>query len=304
MITTTRTLCDLQGNHHYLEVGNDSLLLDGRHCRFLDITHERIQIACTDTPQPIVFATGCFWRDIAGAAPSDADAGELLAHRLAAWTSQRALLHTLQSLQTQLYEQGAESSLLPNYRLDPLIEKLLRKFDGTDDMAQMLADILDQSPEVVRSWATQFQQDQLTGAGNNVPKPELDSFTEPEECVRTGPLATLAPTESLREASAQQPTQQRSRKTQEEWFFWTPERERTLETAANELGGLEQKFSQATIRQIAARLGYPHKSVEYKLARWKKGLHSREQQEPSPVPQEEDRPTAASSDSHPLLAAS
>lgn len=292
-MATTRTIRDLHGNHHCLEVGKDMLLLDGQPCSFLDITHEHIT-ACADGSQPITLATGSFWRDLAGADPSTEDAGELLAHRLAAWVSQQVLIHTFQSLQAQLCEQGSGSTLLPTYRLDPLVEKLLRKFDGTDAMTQMLADILDQSPDVVRNWATRLAQ---RAGEDDAPATEQERFTEPDAPLTTGPLHALPPTESLREATpVQQPAAQRSRKTQEQWFFWTPERKQVLEEAIKEVGGLEQKFSQAAIKSLAARLGYPWKSVEYKIGQWKRERPKETPTEPAQT--EEDRPATASSGLH------
>lgn len=286
MTITPRNICDLHGNHHCLEIAADSLLLDGRPCSFLEITHERIDIAHQDSSQPITLATATFWRDIAGAAPSDADAGELLAHRLAVWASQQALLHTLQSLQVQLRGQGTGSPLLPDRRLDPLIEKLLRKFDGTDTMAQMLADILDQSPDVVRRWAEGLAQRAGEDDGAAMEQEELS--TESEASISTGPLEALPPTEPVVATTAQQ----RSRKAQGEWFFWDPEREKVLEEAVTRAGGLDQ-MTQATMKQIAAKLGWPPNSVEYKIYRWKKGSRLREQPEQA-APQEDDRRETAS----------
>jgi hypothetical protein len=54
------------------------------------------------------------------------------------------------------------------------------------------------------------------------------------------------------------------------WFRWTEEREqRLMEAITTSVGSLE-KINGAVIKKIATELSWPHKSVEYKIARWRK----------------------------------
>lgn len=292
MTIATRTLCDLQGNTHVLEVGSESLLLDGRPCTFLRITHEHIQIACADTAHPITLATATFWRDLAGADPSAEDAGEILAHRLAAWASQRTLVRTLQSTLAQIEEQGAGSSLLPISHLDPLTEQVLQAFDGNDTTTQTLARILKQPPEVVCDWAMRLGLTQ-TPTADEPESPEQQAYTETEDPITTGPLEVLLPTEAPGEAPL---ACQKAgpKKPAREWFRWTPERVQTLEEGVARAGGWEQ-MTQPTIKRLAAELGWPWKSLEYQVGKRKRERPKEAQSEPA-TPEEDRREAASSSE--------
>lgn len=282
MITTTRTIRDLEGNSHYLEVGKDSLFLDGRACSFLEITHERLQFACLSEQEPITLSTATFWRDLAGAAPSVEDAGELLAHRLAAWASQQALIQALQSSMAQHQHSSGGSSLFPTYHLDSLTEQVLQAFDGTEATTHTLARILKQPPEVVGDWAARLGLVPASLAD------EQEVSTETAAPLTTGPLESLPPTESLEEtppacqnAGPKNPARQQ--------FRWTPERVQTLEEAVARMGGLEQ-MRQPTIKKIAAELDWPWRSVEYKLDQCWRRKHPRVREaSPEPAAKEEDR---------------
>lgn len=283
-MTTTRTIRDLEGNHHGLEVGRDVLLLDGRPCTFLRITHEHIQIACADTAHPITLATGSFWRDLAGAAPSAQDAGELLAHRLAAWVARLDLLRALQS-----YEGLSSGSALPAYRLDSLTEQVLQAFDGTEATTRTLARILKQPAEIIYDWATRLglSQPPITDEHEAF---EQQASPETEEPRTTGPLESLPPTDSPREAPF---VGQKAgpKKPASEWFRWTPERLHRLEETIEQAGGLEQ-MTQPVIKRLAHHLDWPWKSIEYQIGKRKRERPKEAQPEPA-TPEEDRRETAS-----------
>lgn len=291
MTITTRTIHDGEGKSHCLEVSNDFLVLDGRPCHFLEITHERIHLAYTDGSPSIAFATTTFWRNIAGSDPSAEDAGELLAYRLAAWATQQVLMHTLQSTLAQVEPRRACTPLLPEYRLDSLTEQVLQAFDGSTTTTHTLARILKQPPEVVCDWAERLglTQPPITDGDE---ASEQQASTETEEPITTGPLEALAPTEPPMETTL---VSQKAgpKKPASEWFRWTPERMHTLEEIVEQVGGWEH-MTQPTIKRLAAELGWPWKSVEYQVSKRKRERPKEAQ--PEPAAPEEDRSATGSSD--------
>jgi hypothetical protein len=269
----TRTIFDVQGNAHYLELGTDFLLLDGRPCIFLEITHECIQLAHTNAPQPITLSTGVFWRDVAGGDPTAEDAGELYAYRLAHWAALRASTTTLTQLQStiaHLLETTSCSSIsLPEPRLDPITAKILEAFDGSEETTRALAHILRRPPEVICQWAARLGK---VVAGELALPVQSD---ESETSHDTEPLITEGETKTRADSSM--------------WFRWTEERERQLQEAITMHAGSLDQVNTPMIKLIASQLGWPWKSVEYKVSRWRKRQRSHEGlQEEAPAANKED----------------
>src|SRR5579875_1947031 len=142
------TLIDTQGCSHALQLHEDRLLLDQQPV--LTIQQAAVivfvisegqeqgqEIACTPQACWDAFAG-------AGAIPTAAEAGRLLADHLAHWIDEQRLRVFLQAF----IGDRAPALLLPQPRLDPFVEAALSRCEPTPTLAKVeaLAQVLDQPP--------------------------------------------------------------------------------------------------------------------------------------------------------------
>ncbi len=156
-----RTLIDTEGHIHLIETrNNDSqFLLDGQ-CASIEATDQgtiRLQVPLNIT---ISCSAAHFWHAFAGnAQPTAEEAGNLLASLFIQRTNSQRLVESLHTLKSSLNSTltsmpQAPTWPLPTYHLDPFIAQALEIYDGNPETTQILARLLKQPEENIRSWAT------------------------------------------------------------------------------------------------------------------------------------------------------
>src|SRR5579875_145882 len=240
------TLIDTQGCSHALQLHEDRLLLDQQPV--LTIQQAAVivfvisegqeqgqEIACTPQACWDAFAG-------AGAIPTAAEAGRLLADHLAHWIDEQRLRVFLQAF----IGDRAPALLLPQPRLDPFVEAALSRCEPTPTLAKVeaLAQVLDQPPALVAAWLRQ--------RGKTVLLPE----EAPE-------AASSDSEEEGRAGVGVEKHEAQSAPTKRVMFRWTSERIERL-TAEFLTTPPDQSVSSAA-KAIAGRHRWPAESTEYKI---------------------------------------
>jgi hypothetical protein len=148
------TIVDQCAQTHTIELSNDTLLIDGRPATVSITSTTEVQL--TTEAGIACVASQAFWHAFAGAGaePTAAEAGLLLADSL----MRVQALQQMQRLQVafqHVYEQiqALCEIPLPSYRLSPFIQQALDAYDGSAETTQLLARILKQDEAVITAWA-------------------------------------------------------------------------------------------------------------------------------------------------------
>lgn len=186
------TITDLQAQTHTIALSNDTLLLDNLPST-MSIDGADIRLM-TEAGTYCVTAQA-FWHAFAGAEPTAAEAGLLLADSLARWQVLLALQGGFQWGLEMARRIGGVP--IPSYRFDPLVRQALLAFDGTEETTQLLARILQLDPEVVVAQARQLG---FSGGGQpqafcngHTTGGSLTPFVSIEEAPATPSVGLLAP---------------------------------------------------------------------------------------------------------------
>jgi len=239
----TYLLADTFGSCHTLQVSSDLLMLDQHPVRgvrrqegLVTFVSDDQEVACT--PEDCWYAVAG-----AGAVPTVAEVGRLLADHLAHWNDEQRLQVLAQSLSRLIGEQ-TPVLLLPQPRLDPFIEAALARCEPTPTLAKVeaLAQVIDQPPALVVAW--------LQLRGKTVLLPDETPKAEGSED-RQAPETRAG----KRKAAAA--------KASRVMFRWTGEMIRQL-AAAFLATPLDQSIS-AAAKAIAEHHSWPAESVEYKI---------------------------------------
>lgn len=223
-----RTITDHLKQSHTLDL--DAVLIDGQHCLSVQATEQYVQF---ETVQgAITCELAQFWHEVAGPDLTPQEAGLLLAEclvRQVVLQHTSSALHEVMCLLTRATALSAEISSF-NWlitRIDPLARQAMSAYDGTPEVTDMLARILQCDPATIQMWARQLGLDML-------PIPPVPAPTEPVAAI----------------SDAKHP------------FLWTPERRDLLEEALSTCTGTTV-IERA--RQIAALHNWPEASVRSKL---------------------------------------
>lgn len=230
-----RTFTDHLKQAHTLDL--DQMLVDGLPCLSVQATGQYVQFE-TVQGAAITCELGQFWREVAGPDLSATEAGLLLADCLVRQVMlQRTsfALHEVMALLTRAAALPAEipSAIWLTTRLDPLARQAMSAYDGTPEVIDMLARILQREPATIQMWARQL------GLEASASDTDSNVTTEPLLAVETPAEAEI-----------------RSR------FFWSTERLQQLEQA---LARCTTSKVAERARQIAAEYGWPLAAVRNRL---------------------------------------
>ena len=237
-----RTFADHLKQSHTLDL--DTVLVDGAQFFKVQATEHAVEF---ETAQgTITCELGQFWHAIAGPDLSAQEAGLLLVDclvRQVVIQRTSSALHEVMCLLTRAAALPAEipSSAWLTTRLDPLAQKAMSAYDGSDAMTEVIARIVQQSPATIRLWARQLG---------------LDASPVPVQSGEVTATPVVAPVEVAASEDLGETTEVRKQ------FNWTPERlqqlEHTLETCT-------APTVVERARQIAERCDWPVEKVRSKL---------------------------------------
>ena len=231
-----RTFIDHLKQSHTLDL--DAVLVDGVRCIGVQATEQYVQFEL-ETGTAVTCELGQFWCEVAGPELSAQEAGLLLADCLVRQVVLQRMSTGLHEVMGGLARMTALSAEIPSFcwlttRIDPLAAKAMAAYDGTPEMTDILARILQREPTTIQMWARQL--------GLNV-------SPVPAQPVIQAPMPALA--EPVAGATcAKHP------------FNWTPERFQQLEEALTICTGITV-IERA--RQIATLYHWPEASVRSKL---------------------------------------
>jgi len=263
-------VCDQAGQPHTLEVGAQTLLLDGTPATVVALEDGDVTVG--SSREVVAISYEALGRALLGEYPTLTDAGQLLAHSLVRWSALHRLSTSLTSVQTALGQLLMEvqpwlDAPLPPYRFDALTRRALSAFDGTERTTAMLARILGQSPQTIVTWAHQL--------GKTVPDTPIALSNEQE------PTPELAASCTQQIATMPVAVSSGGKK-----FRWNAQMLHYLET---DFLASDAASVAASIHEIADRHGWPVGSIQSKL--YELGLPRRKRAEAasreaeSPVPE-------------------
>jgi hypothetical protein len=155
-----RACVDTQGNIRTLELADEIVLLDGVPALIEQADQETVRFKTTTSD--VTVALPVLGVAFAGTDPTLTDIGALFGAYLQLLSRQQHLVQAFHRLQGEVqsatqFLAGRPPLLQTAYRFDPLTERTLCLFDGTEDMTRLIAGILAQPPDIVRAWATVVQ---------------------------------------------------------------------------------------------------------------------------------------------------
>ncbi len=227
-----RTFLDHKKQSHTLDL--DAVLIDGQHCLSVQATEQYVQFELGNQGA-VTCELAQFWHEVAGPALSPQEAGLLLAECLVRQVVLQRMSAGLRDVMCLLTRATALPAEIPSFnwittRIDPLARQAMSAYDGTPEVTDMLARILQRDPVTIQMWARQLGLDML-------PIPAQAPVPAPTE-----PVAATS--------DAKHP------------FLWTQERRDLLEEALTTCTGTTV-IERA--RQIAALHNWPEASVRSKL---------------------------------------
>ena len=240
-----RTFIDYLKQPHTLDL--DAVLVDSVRCISVQATEQYVQFEL-ETGIAVTCELGQFWREVAGPDLSAQEAGLLLVDCLVRQVMLQRMSAGLHEAMGGLARATALPAEIPSAgwlttRIDPLAAKAMAAYDGTPEMTDILARILQREPTTIQMWARQL--------GLDAPTQAEDAAASPVE-VKTEPL--LAPV-----AVERKPAELVAAKPQ---FRWTSERLQQLEAALATCTGTTV-IERA--RQIAYEYDWPVLAVRSKL---------------------------------------
>ncbi len=270
------TLYDPLKQPHVLEVGPETLILDGVPATIVEVGEDQVVLGTCNGSTSFTYAA--LGQAILGDRPSFSDAGLLLAQYLAHWSALITLMTSLKSLQACLGQIMTQARPwldvpLPPHRFDEVTRRVLDGFDGSQEMTRVLARILGQPPETVVAWAQQLGK----------PVPELPV------ALSNGHAATPELVASCMQIAAA-PVAVSSVAKSNGKFHWNVQQEEQL--TADFLAS-EAISVAASVREIADRYGWPTGSVQSKLYELELPQRKRAQaaQREAESPAQEDHPS-------------
>ncbi len=252
------TLYDPLKQPHMLEVGPETLILDGVPATIVEVGDDQVVLGTSKGATAFTYAA--LGQAILGDRPSFSDAGLLLAQYFAHWSALITLMTSLKSLQACLGQIMTEARPwldvpLPPHRFDEVTRRVLDGFDGSEDMTRALARILGQSPETIVAWAQQL--------GKIVPEQPValsnGQTTTPElarSCTQMADASVVVSSGAKSNGK----------------FHWNAQQEEQL--TADFLASSAETIA-ASVREIANRYGWPTGSVQSKLYELELPQHKR-----------------------------
>jgi len=242
------TLYDPLKQPHVLEVGPETLILDGVPATIVEVGDD--QVVLGTSKGAIAFTYAALGQAILGDRPSFSDAGLLLAQYFAHWSALQAIMTSLKSLQTCLGQIMTEARPwldvpLPPHRFDEVTRRALDAFDGSESTTAMLARILGQSPQTIVAWAQQLDKTvpelPVVLSNGHAATPELAA-----SCMQIA-VAPVA-VSSVAKSNGK--------------FHWNAQQEEQL--TVDFLASSAETIA-ASVREIANRYSWPTGSVQSKL---------------------------------------
>jgi hypothetical protein len=152
-----RFLVDQTGAIHRLNVLADSILLDTEPAVILSVGADGIEFAPN-----ILVESAVLGEAFAGPAPALSAIGALFGAYLHLCTRQQQFRQVFQAIEKQAMSAASQyrpgNLSLPRFCLDAITERALKRFDGSEEMATVIGDILGQPPALVKTWAAQMHQ--------------------------------------------------------------------------------------------------------------------------------------------------
>ncbi len=240
------SVCDQAGQPYTLEVGTQTLLLDGAPATVVALEDEHVTVG--SSREVVAISYEALGRALLGEHPTLTDAGQLLAHSLVRWSALHRLSASLTSVQAALEQILMEArpwldAPLPPYRFDALTLRALSAFDGSEPTTAMLARILGQSPQTIVTWAYQLGKTVSDApvplSNEQMPTPELAASC----CMQIADVSVAVSSGDKK-------------------FRWNAEMLQQLET---DFLASDAERVAASIREIADRHGWPVGSIQSKL---------------------------------------
>lgn len=284
------TIIDTAGNFHTIAAGAAGIRLDDKPCS-MAVNDALIELTLSEPGTgTITIAPEALWRAFAGSDPTAHDAGLILAHALARWSTMHAMALQLTLLRgvvedvERMMPYGGPP--LPPHRFDHFTQEVLERFDGSIAQAEAIARLLKQDTTTILRWAAQIGKDvepvtmSRYGANGHEEAPE-----EREALVIVAePAETGAPSQRARHPL----------------FRWTPE---MMDQLASEFLSAPEQNVSAVAKTIAERHNWRVENVEYKiyhldLPRKRAEQRQREHQDGADSQEDDQRVLHAGHDQH------